>query len=137
MCPSVPPWYEDSVAFGIVAGSVAEPEMVLLTEPQPVTEELLALAEPAHPTEVFRFAGPCAGAKCLHFDKATTRCRLVEKTVRWAPVAVDKLAACPIRSSCKWWKQEGRAACERCPQVATNNLARPGQHEAIVDPTIL
>lgn len=137
MCPSVPHWSNDSMVFGVISGTVDKPELVPLKAPQPVTAELLALAEPVDPTEVFRFAGPCSGTACLHFDKETTKCRLVEKTVRWAPKVSDKLIACSIRSTCKWWTQEGRAACNRCTQVATNNLARLKSYEAIVDPSVL
>ncbi|WP_256973461.1 hypothetical protein [Nostoc sp. T09] len=27
-----------------------------------------------------------------------------------------------IRSSCRWWQQEGKAACMRCPQIGILKL---------------
>jgi hypothetical protein len=119
----VHPDWPGSVVFGVVGGTVEQPELVPLAETQPITAELLALSGPVPPTEVFRFAGPCAETRCRHFETDTSRCRLVEKTVRWVPIAVRKPVPCPIRSNCKWWQQEGRTACLRCPQVASSNPA--------------
>jgi hypothetical protein len=36
---------------------------------------------------------------------------------------VDALPACAIRPACRWWQQEGKAACQRCPQVVTQAYA--------------
>jgi hypothetical protein len=47
---------------------------------------------------------------------------LAAKIVRWVPTVVDKLPACAIRAECRWWHQEGKAACLRCPQVVTDNF---------------
>ncbi|MCA2699690.1 MAG: nitrogen fixation protein, partial [Microcystis sp. M179S2] len=33
----------------------------------------------------------------------------------------DTLPPCRIRQNCRWWLQEGKAACLRCPQVVTDN----------------
>jgi len=37
------------------------------------------------------------------------------------PVVEDNLLACAIRRDCRWWLQEGKSACLRCPQVVTDN----------------
>ena len=123
LCPSAPPEWEGSVAFGIVGGTVDAPRVGWLTEPLLVTDELLAQAAPVLPTEVFRFAAPCAGHQCSHFDGA--ECRLVSRTVQLLPPVVDVLPPCSLRPSCRWWQQEGRAACVRCPQVITDHVAAP------------
>jgi hypothetical protein len=34
-------------------------------------------------------------------------------------MAVDGLPPCSIRPGCMWWRQEGKNACLRCPQVVT------------------
>jgi len=119
VCPSAQPEMSDPVAFGIILGSVEEPRMVHLERPVPVTDELLALSAPAKPTEVFRFAAPCAGNACKHFDGED--CTLVERIVQILPRVTSDLPACAIRSECRWWFQEGRDACFRCPQVITEN----------------
>ena len=73
---------------------------------------------------MFRFAAGCIQGGCRHWEGDTKRCRLVAKTVQLAPVVVEKLKPCAIRSDCRWWRQEGKAACVRCPQVASSYLSR-------------
>jgi hypothetical protein len=126
MCPSVPPHYPGAVAFGVVTGSVEAPDMIPLIPAVPVTDELLAMAAPVSPGEVFRFAAGCIQGGCRHWEAGTERCRLVAKTVQFAPVVVEKLKLCAIRGSCRWWQQEGKAACVRCPQVASSDPSRSG-----------
>jgi hypothetical protein len=46
-----------------------------LTEPLPVTEDLLAVSGAAKPTEIFRIASPCMGSGCKHFDGSNCRLR--------------------------------------------------------------
>jgi hypothetical protein len=134
MCPSVPPHHPDAVAFGVVAGTVAEPEMIPLVPAVPVTDELLALAGPVSPGEVFRFAGRCVEGGCRHWEEQVQRCRLVAKTVEFVPIVVEKLKPCAIRSTCRWWAQEGKAACVRCPQVASSDPGRDGAQARAASP---
>jgi hypothetical protein len=93
---------------------------------QPVTADLVALAAPVRPTEVFRFAAPCVGHACAHF--AGGDCGLVQRAVRRLPVVTSALPPCRIRPDCRWWQQEGVAACMRCPQVVTT-LRTPSETE--------
>ena len=117
LCPSAPPEMADSVVFGVVGGTYEQPRVAYLKVPQPVTEEVLALARPIAPGEVFRFAAPCATSACRHFHGG--RCSLATRVVELLPVAVEGLPPCRIRPSCRWFRQEGIAACFRCPQVVT------------------
>jgi hypothetical protein len=121
LCPSAQPEWSDSVVFAIAAGTVETPQVLHLPEPQPVTKELLALAEPVTPTEVFRFAAPCAEKGCLHFDGS--QCQLVQRIVEGVPSTVETLPPCRIRQDCRWWQQEGKAACFRCTQIVTDNFS--------------
>jgi hypothetical protein len=121
LCPSARGTPNESVVFGIAGGTVDEPRVSYLKETHPVTEELLALAEPVTPTEVFRFAAPCAGGDCIHFDG--TNCTLAGRIVDGLNEVSQTLPACQIRSSCRWWQQEGKAACLRCPQIVTDNYS--------------
>jgi hypothetical protein len=122
LCPSARPEMDGAVVFGVVGGTVAEPRVAHLVRPLPVTEELLALVEPASPLAVYRTAAPCAQSACAHF--AANRCRLVSRIVDELPAAVDGLPACRIRPDCRWWRQEGKAACLRCPLIVTE-LSNP------------
>ena len=117
LCPSAQPDSDGSVAFGIVNGTVEQPEVRYLTEPQPVTSELLSLSKPVRPTEVFRFAAPCAQHRCEHFDG--DRCRLVKRIVDRLRAGTDRLPPCRIRPRCRWWREQGREACMRCPRIVT------------------
>jgi hypothetical protein len=121
LCPSARENQSNSVAFGIAAGTVEEPRVSYLPEIQPVTDELLALAEPVTPTEVFRFAAICVEQGCAHFDG--TDCRLAQRIVKGLSEVTDTLPPCRIRQDCRWWLQEGKAACLRCPQVVTDNYS--------------
>lgn len=118
LCPSAQPDQEGSVILGVVTGTADEPHLAYLVEPQPVTDEILALTKPVIPTEVLRFAAPCVGNACMHFDGSA--CRLVTRVVQLLPRVVDVLPACRLRPKCRWWQQEGKAACLRCPQVVTD-----------------
>ncbi|HZT60060.1 MAG TPA: hypothetical protein VFA21_15735 [Pyrinomonadaceae bacterium] len=121
LCPSARPEMKGAVAFGAVAGTVEEPFLVHFAAPQPVSDELLALARPAEPTEVFRFAAPCAGHACAHFDGQD--CRLAARVVQILPAVTSSLPPCVLRPECRWWQQEGKAACLRCPQVVSECVA--------------
>ena len=137
LCPSVFPGWPDSVVFGIVTGTVSEPRWQALEKPLPITDELLALSGPVAPTEIFRFAGPCAGKACQHFATDSGNCRLVEKTVRFVDKVQEKLPPCTIRVNCKWWRQEGRDACFRCPQVASSNPINAEALRMASDPNVI
>ena len=116
MCPSAPAEIKGSRVLGVAGGTLEAPEVSYLNEFLPVNDEVLALAGPV-PTRVLRFAAPCQESKCCHFDGA--KCNLVTRIVQILPVVVDALPACLIRSTCRWYEQEGREACQRCPQIIT------------------
>jgi hypothetical protein len=122
LCPSAQPHCQSAQVFGVVGRTADAPEVAYLPETQPVTDELMQLAKPVRPGEVFRIAAPCAGRGCGHFAPEVSKCRLVEKVVQWLPSVVDKLPPCPIRPACQWWQQVGKAACVRCPQVVTESF---------------
>lgn len=131
-CPSARPEMEGSAVFGIVRGTVAEPRVGYLARPLPVTPEVLAAAGPAAPGEVFRIAAPCAGAGCGHF--AGGACSLVQRIVGRLPIVVDAPPPCALRPTCVWWRQEGLAACRRCPQVVSQPMAPSAEMVAAADP---
>jgi hypothetical protein len=119
-CPSARPDLPGSAAFGVVQGTAEQPRVAFLEQAVPVTEELLALSGPVAPTEVFRFAAPCAAKACQHFDGRD--CRLATRIVQRLPVVASDLPPCAIRDACRWWLQEGAEACLRCPLVVTESF---------------
>ncbi|HLI62165.1 MAG TPA: hypothetical protein VKV05_02115 [Terriglobales bacterium] len=117
MCPSAQPEMPGSRVLGVVGGTPGATEVAYLNEHLPVTEDLLRLAGPVPPTQVFRFAAQCDERACAHFDG--TNCKLATRIVNILPAVVDALPPCLIRATCRWYQQEGRAACMRCPQIVT------------------
>jgi len=120
LCPSAQPDMTGCRVLGVVGGTVEAAQVAYVNGPVPVTSELLASTAPLKPTEVFRFAAHCEGNACRHFDGIN--CNLATRIVQILPAVVETLPACLIRPSCRWYQQEGRAACMRCPQVVTESF---------------
>jgi hypothetical protein len=133
-CPSAQP-SPDGVVIGVVTGSIEKRRIGYLSQPQPVTEEILALAGSTDPAQVFRMASPCMGDGCKHFSGGD--CGLVKRIVAGLDPVVSGLPPCQIRPTCRWFRQEGRAACVRCPQVVTNTYDSTDQQRQIADPNLL
>jgi hypothetical protein len=130
-CPSAPATAEDARVFGVYTGEPGAHRVGYLTEALPVSEKLLALAGDAEPTKVFRIAGRCDSTGCKHFRDNS--CTLAQRIVEGIRPVVNALPACQIRSTCRWFRQEGKAACFRCPLVVTNNPDTSEYEKAIAD----
>ena len=135
LCPSAQPDMAGAIAFGVIGGTAEEPVASYLKETIPVTPELLQLARPVKPTEVFRFAAPCAESGCQHYSGDS--CQLAEKISTDVPTSLQKLPACKIRGSCRWWAEQGRAACFRCPLVVTEHYSAGPDMRAAADPQLV
>jgi hypothetical protein len=118
--------------IGVVERTPEGPRVAYLNEPVPVTAELLQTTEPAPPAEVFRVAAACATGACAHFSG--TACSLARRIVESLPAVVDSVPDCLVRSDCRWFSQEGAAACLRCPQVATQTVAHSEVYRELADP---
>ena len=117
LCPSAQPGMDQCRILGLVRWEGPAPRLEYLNQHVPATPEVLSLAAPLKPTEVFRLAATCAEQECPHFDGAD--CRLATRVVQILPAAVDALPPCIIRQDCRWYSQEGGAACRRCPEITT------------------
>lgn len=136
LCPSAPADWPGARVIGVAGGSADAPEVAYLDRPLPLDDALAASTSPAAPDEVFRIAAPCACSGCGHFSAGESKCQLARKIVRLAPIVVEKLPPCSIRSDCRWWKQEGRAACQRCPQVVAVNARASEEVRSASDPLL-
>jgi hypothetical protein len=119
MCPSAEPEMDGSVIFGMVVGTATAPKLLHFDRVKQIPPELLALESPVKPTEIFRIAATCIENGCEHFDG--TNCRLTSRIIDELPAVTVQIPACPIRSTCRWWHQEGVSACQRCQQVVRDN----------------
>ena len=134
LCPSSRVEIKDSKVFGLVGGTLEKPRVTYLKSSQPVTDELIALSSPVTPTEVFRIAAPCAANGCQHFDGAN--CRLASQIVDQLSIVEEELPSCSIRQDCRWYQQEGKAACLRCPQIITDNYNPTELMREVATPTV-
>ncbi len=117
LCPSAQPGMDQCRVLGVVQQQGPTPMLQYLNEELPATPEILAMGAPLKPTEVFRLAATCAEHKCPHFDGED--CQLATRVVQILPAVVDTLPSCIIRKQCRWYSQEGGAACKRCPAITT------------------
>ena len=132
MCPSAQPGMKELQLIGVVTFDEGAPRIAYLNETVPMTNDLLASAAPAEPREVFRMAAHCEERRCTHFDGVN--CQLATRIVQILPVVVDGPPPCLIRPSCRWYTQEGKAACLRCPQVVTQPLEPSFEYEQAARP---
>jgi hypothetical protein len=120
LCPSSRGTLADSVLIGVVTGHADGPRIVPTERAIRVTHEILKMAEPVGPSEVFRFASPCQSGRCPHFQNEA--CQLAVRSVDLLQPVADGLPKCSIRSHCRWFRQEGGEICKRCPQVVTDQF---------------
>jgi len=126
-CPSARPEMPGSVVLGVVREIDGEEFVHHLAEPLPVTAGVLALAGDAPIGSVFRFAATCAEDACAHFDGG--RCRLATKLAAAPLERARTLPPCRIRGDCRWYQQEGKAACFVCPLILSET-AMPSEELA-------
>jgi hypothetical protein len=132
LCPSAQPNQAEAVTIGIVGGEPSAPRVSYLRPSLPVVPELLALAAPVEPTEVFRFAAPCAESACQHFE--ANDCTLAQKIASLVEGRDHGVPACAIRPRCRWWNQEGTAACRQCPMIVTRSFVPSPELRDAADP---
>lgn len=133
LCPSAQPSAERVAVFAVIQGTATEPRAAYLDRLVPLTPEIVAMAAPVDPREVFRMSAPCASRGCRHFGEG--RCSLVTRLVQLVPAVVTSTPPCMLRPDCMWWHQEGVEACLRCPQVVTHIYgASPQLAEAATPP---
>lgn len=120
-CPSARPDDSQAVILGVVRRDEGKARVQVL--PQTIPSETLTVYVPSdlRPTEILRFAAPCAEQQCAHFD--SDRCQLADRIVAHLPPVIERLPPCAIRRTCRWFAQEGIEACRRCPQIITESYA--------------
>jgi hypothetical protein len=99
-----------------------------LRTPLPVDAAMRAeLQKHAAPERQFRFSAPCAEHKCGNWTQdAGGQCGLIARirthvaASAAAPLPSTTLPPCAIRAACRWWQQDGPAACAVCPLVTYN-----------------
>jgi hypothetical protein len=116
-CPSAQPNQNGSVVIGVIGTQDGRAQASLLPQLVPLSSVGHLIPDAIPVTEVLRLAAPCAERQCGHFKNH--RCTLASRIVARLPAVIDRLSQCALRPSCRWWHQEGPAACHRCPQIVT------------------
>lgn len=79
-------------------------------------------ARPHGPLERrFRFAGPCIQAGCRQWTGSG--CGVIARVmaeIEAGPEPEAPIRPCPIRPTCRWFHERGRAACGPCALVVTD-----------------
>jgi len=120
-CPSAQPDMEGARVFGLIAGDPAEPRIAYLSRDAVVEVSRAIALDDVAPTEVFRFSAKCEQHRCSHFDG--NFCTLASRLHGVLKPVVDSLPACTVRPSCRWYAEQGREICLRCPQIVTLNAS--------------
>lgn len=119
-CPSARTEFEGSEVIGIVLPSEDHGRQIqFLPHPVPVTDEMRAIPQALPFSEFLRVAAPCADSKCANFEDGACA---VASSVRGTEPMVADLPPCHVRGTCRWFRQEGREICFRCPAVVTDTL---------------
>jgi hypothetical protein len=76
------------------------------------------------PEKHFRFSTDCVESGCHQWQSG--KCSVIQKILHINEdlQLEDQLPACSIRSSCRWYFQEGSKACSFCPYIITDMLQK-------------
>lgn len=132
LCPSAPAQAPGARVFGVVKQAAGTRRVAYLTLPVAYDEGLEAQLAPLQPNEVLRTTAPCAEGACQHFDGHD--CGLAKRIAASLDPAVERPPPCAIRRACRWWHQEGIAACLRCPAVLTASQSEDERFRDAADP---
>ena len=116
-CPSSP-LHKRANVLGLVRRSG---RVHFLGEPLPVHEEFIQIAGKGRSVgQRFRFSGPCLKSGCGQWRDGS--CSVAAETMsRAQPEASTsehpELPECGIRTTCRWFAQEGATICRACPEV--------------------
>lgn len=116
-CPSAQPDMAEAHVIGVLSGTAEEPRIAYLKADAVIPAASSPAMGGIAPTEVFRFAARCEEGRCAQF--ADGRCSLGARLVAGLDPVVDALPPCTIRKTCRWYAEQDREACVRCPQVVT------------------
>src|SRR5262249_16492578 len=116
-CPSASVAQDNTVVIGVVVAQGSNPRVAQLPKPVPLESVAHLIPDSVPATEVLLLPAPSPERPCVHFNNG--RCALASRIVQRLPVVAERLSPCAVRPSCRWWRQEGAAACRRCPQIVT------------------
>lgn len=111
-CPSMLPDLARAVIAKVVVG---EERLEFVAEEIQVPASLPLAADPESLLRRARFVGSCRAGECGHWTGVS--CRLGHAIARVDIPSSIHISRCSIRSSCRWYKENGSAACRPCQHV--------------------
>lgn len=120
-CPSAQPDMTEARVIGVLGGSAAEPRIAYLAQEAVIPAAEMPATPGVDPVEAFRLAARCEDHRCAQHVAGIEggRCGLGARIVAQLEPVVAGLPPCTIRTTCRWFAEQGREACLRCPQVVT------------------
>lgn len=115
MCPSYV-----AKAGAQLFGVISKEGKVNFISPISLTEEYLSRSDKSTLEQRFRFTGKCIEKGCAQWNSAQEKCTLSQKVSETVQQSVTALFFCPIRSSCRWFLQDGETACLSCNDILRN-----------------
>ncbi|MBM0236503.1 hypothetical protein JNW88_03840 [Micromonospora sp. ATA32] len=108
----------------VFLGMITPAGRVAYVTPQLPAEVALAAAGTDRPVESqYRLAGPCVTSSCGFWTGE--HCGLGERLATSYQEAVGpaetELPRCAIRRTCRWFAEQGAAACAACSHVVTDS----------------
>jgi hypothetical protein len=105
---------------------------IAYVHPPAVVDEEFVAQEHARgrPERRFRFAGPCIEGQCPQWTGNGCGIAPIVGQARAGEEASRRLPACSIRRTCRWFFQEGAAACSVCPLLVADMGGRGTYHAA-------
>ncbi|WP_373635167.1 hypothetical protein [Yoonia sp. SS1-5] len=71
------------------------------------------------PEDRMRFASACHPSECQHWDGKTCNALSGQGVQPCADANIKDPPPCPIRSTCRWFRQDGSKACGACQKCFT------------------
>jgi hypothetical protein len=122
-CPSAPAQAGSSLLA--IVGS--DGRLAHVSPPIPIDEAFVAAASRRGAPEArMRFTAPCVREQCAQWTGSS--CGVIEQVLATGAHEDQptRLPRCAIRSDCRWYRQEGGAACRACPLVLTDGRETNG-----------
>lgn len=94
--------------------------VAILPEPLKIDESFIDISNQlAHAEQQFRFTNKCVESGCKQWTGQ--RCGVSDNLIQASQFLKldNSLPECGIRAQCRWYNQNGAAACNICPLVIT------------------
>ncbi len=113
---------EGATLLGVVNG---DGTIGYISTPLTIDQDFIKEArEQGDPESNFRFSNKCVTTGCRQWSNG--QCGVIDKIIHNNEDLnlPTRLPDCSIRSSCRWYYQEGAKACSFCPYIITNMLEK-------------